>query len=72
VVAFDHLPFGTTLDRDMWCGALGTRQMAQSRSYTEGFRLTTFISACATNSMDATPSKINGELIHVYTVLGRV
>lgn len=24
-------PFGTTLDCDMWRGALGTRQMAQSR-----------------------------------------
>jgi hypothetical protein len=24
-------PFGTTLDSDMWRGALGTRQMAQSR-----------------------------------------
>jgi len=23
-------PFGTTLDCDMWRGALGTRQMAQS------------------------------------------
>ena len=28
-------PFGTTLDCDMWRGALGTRQMAQSRSDAE-------------------------------------
>jgi hypothetical protein len=28
-------PFGTTLDCDMWRGALGTRQMAQSMSYTD-------------------------------------
>jgi len=26
-------PFGTTLDCDMWRGALGTRQMAQSSVY---------------------------------------
>jgi hypothetical protein len=28
-------PFGTTLDCDMWRGALGTRQMAQSRFYAD-------------------------------------
>ena len=28
-------PFGTTLDCDMWRGALGTRQMAQFMIYAE-------------------------------------
>ena len=32
-------PFGTTLDCDMWRGALGTRQMAQSSVYAERFRI---------------------------------
>ena len=34
-------PFGTTLDCVMWCGAKGTRHMAQSMSYAEGVRIST-------------------------------
>jgi hypothetical protein len=33
-------PFGTTLDCDMWRGALGTRQMAQSSVLTEAYHIT--------------------------------
>ena len=36
-------PFGTTLDCDMWRGALGTRQMAQSMLYIGAFYITPHI-----------------------------
>ena len=32
-------PIGTTLDCDMWRGAFGTRQMAQSRDLIEGYHI---------------------------------
>jgi hypothetical protein len=55
-------PFGTTLDCDMWRGAFGTRQMAQSMSYADAFRLSTFIFSYTENSIDPHFSKINSRL----------
>ena len=56
-------PFGTTLDCAIWRGALGTRQMEQSRIYAERLRLSAFPLIEATNSIDAQTSKINSHSI---------
>jgi hypothetical protein len=39
----DIAPFGTTLDCDWWRGALGTRQMAQSKALIEDYHITAYI-----------------------------